>query len=307
MQALEGIRKSIDTAEELQSVVKTMKGMAAASIRRFERAVASLDDYSRTVELGLQVLLGGRPERLVAPAGRPSLGAAAGPGDRPEHLGAVVFGSDQGMCGRFNQQIAAHAVEAIRAQPGRLEDSALLIVGARVGTLLEMEGLSVDEQLAPATSLAGITPLVQEILMQVEQWRSTGAADRVVLFYNEALGGAVYRPRTQQLYPVDLEWLAELSRRKWPSRRLPIHSLQWGRLLTSLIREFLYVAIFRASAESLASENAARLASMQSAERNIEERLEDLNRYFRLQRQQAITEELLDIISGFEALSAHGS
>lgn len=73
-------------------------------------------------------------------------------------------------------------------------------------------------------------------------------------------------------------------------------------LLSSLLRQHLFVSLYRAIVESLASENAARLASMQAAERSIDERLEALNTQFRYQRQHAITEELLDIVAGFEAL-----
>jgi vacuolar-type H+-ATPase subunit B/Vma2 len=70
------------------------------------------------------------------------------------------------------------------------------------------------------------------------------------------------------------------------------------------IREYLFISLFRACAESLASENASRLAAMQRAEKNIDELLEDLNRTFHRQRQSSIDEELFDVVSGFEALSA---
>jgi F-type H+-transporting ATPase subunit gamma len=82
--------------------------------------------------------------------------------------------------------------------------------------------------------------------------------------------------------------------------------MDWDALFSSLIREYLFISLFRAFAESLASENASRLASMQGAERNIEEMLHELNADFQKQRQMAITEELLDIVSGFEALGKNG-
>jgi F-type H+-transporting ATPase subunit gamma len=74
--------------------------------------------------------------------------------------------------------------------------------------------------------------------------------------------------------------------------------------LRALIREYLFVSLFRACAESLASENASRLAAMQSADKNIDELLEELNRTFHRLRQSGIDEELFDLISGFEALTA---
>ena len=292
MQSLEGIRKSITAAQEVQSVVKMMKGMAAAGIRQYERAVESLGEYRRTIELGLQSLLSGQPDRLVATVPTP-----------PQQVGVVIFGSDLGMCGRFNSQIAEHAVAVVKSYNLGAQALNLLVVGGRIAPLLETAGLSIDDQAAPATSLFGITSLVQEMLPKIEQWRSHLAVDEIVLLYNRSLGGVSCQPHTQQLFPVDVEWLHQLQGRKWPSRRLPIHTIQWPPLFASLIREFFHTALFQAAAESLASENSSRLASMQAAERNIEDRLKELNMHFRLQRQQTITEELLDISSGFEALS----
>jgi F-type H+-transporting ATPase subunit gamma len=74
--------------------------------------------------------------------------------------------------------------------------------------------------------------------------------------------------------------------------------------LRALIREYLFISLFRACAESLASENASRLAAMERAEKNINELLEDLNRTFHRLRQSGIDEELFDVVSGFEALNA---
>lgn len=293
MQSLERIRRSISAAEDLGSVAKMMKALAAANIRQFEAAVVSLAEYSRTVELGLQLLLKEQPERL-----------ARGPAGETTRLGVVIFGSDQGMCGRFNRQIADHAARTIESLGVANGNRTILIVGTRIVGLLETAGVSVDEQVSPATSLAGIAPLVQELLGHIEEWRIGGGLDRVVLFYNEVVEGSAYRPHTHQLFPVDLEWLGELQRRDWPSHKLPMHTMGWESLFASLVREHLYISLFRASAESLAGENASRLASMQAAERNIEDRLDELNMQFRLRRQHSITEELLEIIAGFEALSA---
>ena len=79
-------------------------------------------------------------------------------------------------------------------------------------------------------------------------------------------------------------------------------NMDWERIFRSMIREYLFVSVYRAFANSLASENASRLAAMQNAEKNIEERLEELHVQFHRQRQMTITEELLDIVAGFEVL-----
>ena len=79
------------------------------------------------------------------------------------------------------------------------------------------------------------------------------------------------------------------------------------RLFSALVRQYLFVSLYRAYTESMASENGARLSSMQAAEKNIQERLEELTAMHRQQRQESITSELLDIVSGFEALKEEPS
>jgi F-type H+-transporting ATPase subunit gamma len=96
--------------------------------------------------------------------------------------------------------------------------------------------------------------------------------------------------------------LQKLQKQKWDSRSLPIFTTSPERLASALFRQHFFISLYRACAESLASENASRLASMQIAEKNIQERLGELKTHFQQERQTAITEELLDIVSGFEAL-----
>ncbi|MCX7634270.1 MAG: F0F1 ATP synthase subunit gamma, partial [Syntrophales bacterium] len=143
---------------------------------------------------------------------------------------------------------------------------------------------------------------VQDITLVLENWRFKNAVENMYLYYNEYLSGANYKPRTLRLLPVDRHWLTDLRKRRWESRSLPIYTMEWEAIFRSLIREYLFVSVYRAFANSLASENASRLAAMQNAEKNIEERLEELGVQFHRQRQMTITEELFDIIAGFEAL-----
>jgi F-type H+-transporting ATPase subunit gamma len=291
MQTAELLKRNIKTAEDLHSVVKTMKALAAVNIRQYEKAVESLTEYNRTIEMGLRILLRKRPEALALVKPEPT-----------NLLGVIVFGSDQGMCGQLNDQIVSHAMETIHDLGVNPENRFMLAVGLRVAARLEDAGQAVEKRLSIPGSIAGITPMVQEIVMIIEEWHSQRKMNRIHLFFNEHLSGSSYRPHTLRLWPVDLEWLQNLEKREWPTRSLPTFTMGWNRLFSLLIRQYLFVSLYRACAESLASENASRLASMQGAERNIEERLRELNAQFHQQRQMSITEELLDIVAGFTAL-----
>lgn len=295
MQTLESLQRRMDNVGDLLSIVKTMKTLAAVSIRQYERAVESLADYNRTVDLGLQVVLRHSPEEFF-----PRRKDGAGP------VGVLIFGSDQGMCGQFNEQIVSHTLEHLAQQDIARARRLVLSLGSRVAATLESREVPPMLAWAVPGSIDGITPLIQDVVMQLDAWRVQRGMEQVLLFYNRPLSGASYRPYSVALLPVQLARFSRLQRQPWPGRTLPTFSMDAGRLLSSLLRQYLFVSLFRAFAESLMAENAARLATMQAAQRNIEEHLETLTTLFHQQRQSAITAELLDIVAGFEALTTPG-
>lgn len=287
-----GLRSKIASARELESVVRTMKAMAASSIGQYENAVHALADYYRTVELGLvscfregglTPLIAGRNRRTVT-----------GP------IGAVVFGSDQGLVGQFNDVVADFAVKTLASLPGKPQ---VWAVGERVQGHLSDAGLPLIGLFAVPNSVKAITPLVGQILVESETRHSQGEVTELHLFYNRPTAGAVYAPVSQRLLPLDETWRRRLAERPWPTGNLPEVLGSGTATLRALIREYLFVSLFRACAESLASENASRLAAMQRADKNIDELLEHLNGTFHRLRQSGIDEELFDVIFGFEALS----
>ena len=299
MQTLESLKRKINSTQDLQSVVRTMKALAAVSIRHYEEAVTSLAEYNRTVEMSLHVVLKNRGKGTS-----PSLRT---PGGR---LGAMIFGSDQGMCGQFNEEIGSFAMSKIDGAGVQKGYTALLAIGQRVLPHLQADEKQIDEILSVPNSVAGITASVQEVVLKIEEWRSEKEIERIVLFYNKTLRSSSYEPTMQQIFPIDVQWLEGLKGMKWPSRVLPTFTMASRRLFSALIRQYLFVSIYRAFAESLASENASRLAAMHLAEKNIGDRLEELDTDYHRQRQSSITAELLDIAAGFEALKgseAHGS
>jgi F-type H+-transporting ATPase subunit gamma len=292
VQTLGALQRQVRTAEELHSVVKTMKALAAVSIRQYEKAVESLQAYQRTVDLGLRIVLTAGPEPITIARPAPRRG-----------VGALVFGSDQGMCGQLNEQIAAHAMHALEQVGAPRRDRRLATVGARVAARLEEAGQPVAALFAVPDSIATITPRVQELLLHIEAWHAQRQLEHVYLFYSRHLSSATYQPHTVHLLPVDQAWLRRAQEQAWPSSVLPTFTMDRERLFTALIRQYLFISLYQALTESLASEHASRLAAMQHADRNIQERLEELRGQFRQQRQMAITTELLDIVAGFEALT----
>ena len=200
---------------------------------------------------------------------------------------------------QFNDVLTDYAVTTLAALPGNPQ---VWAVGERVHARLADAGLPLRGLFTVPNSVKAITPLVGQILVESETPRSQGEVSALYLFYNHPTSGAVYTPVGQRLLPLDETWRRELAGLPWPTRNLP-EVMGGAATLRALIREYLFVSLFRACAESLASENASRLAAMQRADKNIDELLEDLNATFHRLRQNSIDEELFDVISGFEALS----
>jgi F-type H+-transporting ATPase subunit gamma len=266
-----------------------MKVLSLTSVQECEQAVASLTRYYRTVRLGLQAALRHRPVNQVEPL-LESTGAA----------GVIVFGSAWGMCGRFNDQLAAYLAEQLGKEA--LAPRRLLALGEYIGETLAAHDRPADSQRPVPESVAGITAQVRNLLVIIEEWRAVQGIDRIILFYNESTSGVGFGPQMHRLLPLDREWLDQLEAKPWPTRVLPAFRTEWDVLFAALVRQYLFVSLYRAFAESLASEHSSRLAAMQAAEENVDERLHELQAEFHRVRQTAITEELLDITSGFEAL-----
>jgi F-type H+-transporting ATPase subunit gamma len=286
------LRRKISSAGDLQSVVRTMKAVAASSIGQYEASVRALGDYYRTVELGLAACF-----RESRPA--PPLPEKKGPPDTSP-VGAIVFGSDQGLVGQFNEAVADHAIKTLAALPGKPE---VWAVGERVHARLVDAGLPLMGLFSVPNSVRAITPLVGQIQIQSEAHRGRGEYARVYVFHNRPLKGSLYEPVSQRLLPLDATWQEGLAKTPWPTKLPPQVIGGADAALRALVREYLFISLFRACAESLASESASRLAAMQRADKNINDLLETLNGTFHRVRQSGIDEELFDVVSGFEALT----
>ncbi len=287
------LRHKLDSAGDLQSVVRTMKALAASSIGQYEKSVSALGDYYRAVELGLRV--------CVRQVGSAALHQPRGSSTDAGMIGAVVFGSDQGLVGQFNERVADHAVQALAALPGEVHQ--VWAVGERVHARLADSGLPLAGLFAVPHSVQSIAQLVGRILVNTETSRSQDGVAELHLFHNRPTSDAGYEAVSQRLLPLDDNWRHKLTELPWPTKNLPEAIGDTTATLRALIREYIFISLFRACAESLASENASRLAAMQRADKNIDELLERLRGTFHRVRQSSIDEELFDVIAGFEALS----
>lgn len=273
-------------AKDLGAVVRSMKALAASSITQYEQAVAALDAYYRTVQLGLSVCLRAGASRRTheAPTGTV--------------LGAILIGSDQGLVGRFNEVLFDFARGQIHSTTRKI--GPIWSVGDRMQQLAAEFVHAEARTFTVPISVEAITTLVNEILIALEKAREQGLVDEIRIFHNRPTAGSGYDPIGERLLPLDAPWQSQLTARAWPSRVIPEIIGTIDTAVEHFTREYLFVVLFRACAESLASENATRLAAMQRADENIQDIQADLKRRYQRMRQGAIDEELFDVLSGYE-------
>jgi len=298
METAEQLKRQIESTQSLRDLVGTMKMLAVTNIRRYQEAVDALGNYFGVIEQGLQIALSKH-------RGTPTTWERQ-PSEKDGELAVVVFGSDQGLCGRFNEQMVDHVRETLVNTFDGQRPARILCIGMRPTILLQNAGFKVDREFAVPGFPTGVTRVTQEIVFAIEEWVSVENIEKVHIFHNELIRGSFYRPNDLKLLPLDADWFTRYEEKEWPNKRvIPTFTMEAEQLISSLVLQYFFFSVYRAAVESLATENAARLMSMQAAEKNIEERLEELKMTANQVRQNSITAELLDIVGGYEALGGN--
>ncbi len=292
MQTLESLNRQIVGAGELKSIVRTMKAMAASNIGQYEAAVASLENYYTMVALGIVAYF--NHAKVTSILENQQLKGA-----EEKSICAIVFGSDQGFVGQFNDSLTEYVSQSLNTFSGKKE---IWTIGARIPLLLTEAGFNVTKNFPLPNSVNAITALIGTILISVQESHENHHLNEFHIFHNHLKPESVYGAKSQRLLPLDQSWKEELTKLKWPTKKIPEVIGDSKSAIKMLIQEYLFVTLYKACSESLASENYSRLGAMQRAEKNIEELLDTINHTYHRLRQSSIDEELFDVISGFEAL-----
>ena len=282
-QTLEYLSRQNSTLRSIRGIVHTMKTLSAINAAPYEQAARSIEAYHRTILQGF------------ATFAHRSGGIALDAEDVREQL-LVVFGSDHGLCGSYNEILAEEV--ATHCQAHASANPRLLCIGAQMNDALRDQGLTPEAVLLPPASADGIGRLAGDIVTRLASVSKGQALHRlgVTLAFTQRGEHGLREPVTQRLLPLPPSLLRR--ERRWHSRSLPDYSMSADALLAALIRSHIFASVFRASAEAMVTENAARLALMQQAEQSVDERLEEVQAEMRSVRQTEITNELMDVIIG---------
>lgn len=291
METMESMQRKMKSATSLKEVVRTMKAIAASNIVQFENAITAMDDYYQNVRLGLRAYFNDNPQIVTRIGKREKIGR--------EVTGSIILGADQGFVGQFNEAIADYAIEKLKELSG---DNIVWVVGERVREYLLESGLKVSGVFEVPSTVEAITPLVGDLLLASETFRIRNENSELYIFYNRHVPDTIYKPDHQRVLPLDETWLQTIYAMPWPTKYLPEVAGDAEQTLLALIHEYLFVLVFRACAQSLATENACRLAATQRADEKIGDLLNELKATSQDIRQNSIDAELFDVVAGFETM-----
>jgi len=303
MQTLEGLKRRIKTTVSLKDIVSSMKTLSAVSVGQYEKSTRALRQYSENIEMALLALIRGRS---IPPIVRENF---------QEKIVAIILGSDQGLVGKFNKSVANYAVDFFKQNNIDTKNVDFIVGGKSLSSKILSLGYDINTLFTMPSSVKAMITVAKKIvfkLNEIQQKQQNGDNDfsfsnmqlKVYIFYNSKDEHSSIVQNRIQLLPVDMNFLKKLSKRKWPTKNIPIYANRTRRTLFSMfMQQLLFVNIYRAIAQSLAAEHFTRMMSMQNAEKNIDEHLEAMNLEYQQRRQTEITNELLDVVIGAEVLN----
>lgn len=289
---LEQLNKRIKTTRDLKDIVSTMKLMSSVSVGPYEKAFASAQEYFKTLEeafLAFTLTTGWMPPKEKAL-----------PADQKRAI-MIVIGTDNGLVGGFNREVLKSADLYLKQHHYPIEQTDLICIGRRLAVTNARSRKAVGV-FQISNSIKELTPLAGAVLETIDQLTSTRNTHAVFLTFNEKKDQKI-RPRTVQLMPLSDIWLQSLKKRRWEGRMQPMMPAPKEALLKAFSREYLSVVLAGALTASLSAEHYTRMLNMQQAEKNIEESLQQMDLEYQQARQTAVTDELIDIVSGAESLT----
>jgi F-type H+-transporting ATPase subunit gamma len=274
MENLQKIEARLSSLHEFEDIIGALRAMAASHVQEAQKALAGVREYVGVIE---DAIAAGATLLSRQPSALPPISPASGV--------MLVVGSEHGFVGGFNQRVMSHALDNLK--PGQQ----LMVVGRRGAVHAAESGIDVSREFSMATHVGGVAPTARRVAASLDE-----VALAEIAFARYKRGGN-YQPEIRTILPLEPALLQRAD-----SRSPPLHHLDAESLLERLGSEYLFAEITSALVESLASENAARLQLMESADQNINARLDDLRRLAANLRQEAITSELIDVVTGSEAI-----
>lgn len=292
------IKRRIGSVKNIAKVTGALEAVAASKVRRAQQQAEASRAYSRAAMQILQNIA----EYRDADISHPLLEAR----ETVRAVSIVLITSDRGLAGPYNTNVVNRAVEFANERKEKGQEVQYITVGKKGRELIfRMGGTIVAEfsDLPPWPSILSISPITRAAIDDF----LNGVVDEVHIAYTDFINTLDLRPRIRRLLPLDPTTSDDYE----PNQQEGLHAVYTFEpdaqaILDEIMPRFTELQLYQAILESLASEHAARMVAMRNATENAEEVADDLQLSYNKARQTAITNEILDIVGGAEALAGNG-
>ena len=292
MASLKELRNRISSVKATQKITRAMQMVAASKLRRAQEAAEAARPYAERMGLVLANLAAG----VAGQDGAPAL--LSGTGKEDTHL-LVVATAERGLCGGFNASIAKLAKERALALKAEGKNVRILCIGRKGGDLLKRD---FEDVMLETVTYQGLKSVgfeqAQEVATQILELFKAEAFNVCSLYYSEFVNVITQNPKELQIIPahLDEDTTLDLGGASYD------YEPEENEILDALLPRNISIQILRALLENAASEQGARMSAMDNATRNAGEMIDSLTITYNRSRQAQITKELIEIISGAEAL-----
>jgi F-type H+-transporting ATPase subunit gamma len=296
MASVQDIKRRIRSNENTRKITKAMELVSAAKLRRAEARMAALRPYAERMR---ELMIG--TARATAVRGLPLLEAR----DEVRSVAIVPLTGDRGLAGGFNAQIIRRALTVEREAREAGQDVRWLVAGKKGRSTLRFRRYEIEHAWVDFTDrpeyadAAAIAKKLSDLFTERE-------VDRVVLIYNHFVSPLTQTVEVEEVLPIPRQALQEDEEKSAYEIALEgdfIYEPEAEIILKRLLPAYLETTIYRALLESAASEHGARMTAMRNASQNVDDLVERLTLDMNRARQAEITQELLEVVAGADALA----
>ena len=293
---LNNIKQEISSVNDLQKTVSTMKILAAANIKKFEKIVLNIKKYQSNINLGIQAILKQNPKILNYIKYTENFYN----NENNSYNIFIIIGSNNGLCGKFNDRIANFFSDKIN----KSHNNYIITIGDRINMLIKSKKIQIDQHFQTPNSPKQINELLYNILENINKKISEKDLKKVVIFYTEYDNNNKNNSSIsfKKVLPFDSIYFEKLKNKPWPTNNIPYWRINIRTIMADFIQQYIFISIYLPIASSMAAEQFSRLITLQRSEKNIKERISELNSLYNRTRQNKITSDILDTISSLKVI-----
>lgn len=294
MDSLDSLKKHLKSATDLKQIVSTMKALSATNIKKYEKTALSLNKYINNIYTGIHGILSKNKDIINY------IDYVEKINDKDSQNIIIVVGSNQGLCGKFNDKIINFFLGDAKNIDFNSENNNLITIGDKIQLIISSQNINIFKHITLPNSIENIVHVVYNIFTLINE--NYKKFKNMYIYYTQHDTKSNGILTKKKIIPLEKEFFKKILNKKWPTNNIPIWRVDTKTLFSSFIEQYIFINIYYAIANSMASEQKNRLITLQGAEDNIKNNIAETTLRYNQIRQSIITSDLIDVVSGYKLL-----